>query len=191
MRSPSLCTLQFNSALFCLCFLYNYYLSFAFNLMLARVCDFYKAGYEKLKASRKLNWKPHLGTVELELKRANGEPWSVSVTPMQATLAMHFQDSSEWTLNALAERLHAPADVVKRRLRFWVNNGLIEQLPNNVYRVAAESSAAGGTIQIQSTRKASSLIGLQPGLWSATTRTCSRIWRTRRRTCGARRRSLC
>src|SRR5262249_25116310 len=63
---------------------------------------------------------------------------------MQATLAMHFQDRPEWSLVELAERVRVPAAVVKRRLRFWVNNGLLTALPNNVYRVATEAAASAG-----------------------------------------------
>lgn len=113
------------------------------RLTLSRICDQYKAAYEKLKPTRKLNWKAHLGTVELELRRADGEPWVVSVTPIQATLALHFQDRSEWTLAELAEKLRVPADMVRRRLRFWVNNGLLTQLPNGSYRVSTETGSAG------------------------------------------------
>ena len=53
--------------------------------------DEYTRGFEALKVMRTLQWKPHLGLVELDVELAD-RTLSLSVSPAQATAIMHFQD---------------------------------------------------------------------------------------------------
>lgn len=50
----------------------------------------YTKSYETLKGMRTLQWKPHLGLVELELELQD-RTLAMVVTPVQATTIMHFQ----------------------------------------------------------------------------------------------------
>ncbi|KAH1004226.1 hypothetical protein HUJ04_004012 [Dendroctonus ponderosae] len=51
----------------------------------------FTAGFETLKGSRTLCWKNHLGVVNIEIE-LNDRTFNLSVSPMQATILMHFQD---------------------------------------------------------------------------------------------------
>lgn len=53
----------------------------------------YTKAFETLKRSRTLQWKNHLGVVDLEIELEN-RTISLSVTPIQATIIMHFQNKS-------------------------------------------------------------------------------------------------
>lgn len=56
----------------------------------------YEREYELLKPARKLYWEKHLGTVDLDL--AFGEQvLSFSVSPVHATIIMHFEDRGTLT----------------------------------------------------------------------------------------------
>lgn len=55
----------------------------------------YTKAFESLKGSRTLCWKNHLGTVELEIELCN-RTLNLSVTPIQATILIHFQNKSKF-----------------------------------------------------------------------------------------------
>lgn len=57
----------------------------------------YTKAFETLKGSRTLYWKNHLGAVDIEIELEN-RTMSLSVTPVQATIIMHFQDKCKVTL---------------------------------------------------------------------------------------------
>lgn len=52
--------------------------------------DTYAGKYHDLKAPRKLKWKPALGSVTLTIK-VGSDTLDLSVTPLHATIIMHFQ----------------------------------------------------------------------------------------------------
>ena len=52
--------------------------------------DTYASKYHDLKAPRKLKWKPALGSVTLTI-RVGVDMLDLTVTPLHATLIMHFQ----------------------------------------------------------------------------------------------------
>jgi anaphase-promoting complex subunit 2 len=52
--------------------------------------DQYRTGYEALKGMRTLQWKSHLGLVEVELELED-RTLSLTVSPMHATAIWHFQ----------------------------------------------------------------------------------------------------
>lgn len=53
----------------------------------------YTSAFEKLKGSRTLCWKHHLGMVDLEVELPD-RTLTLSVSPAHATIIMHFQDKS-------------------------------------------------------------------------------------------------
>lgn len=54
----------------------------------------YTEQYKSLKGSRTLNWKPHLGLVELDLELED-RTLSFTVTPARAATIMYFQQKRE------------------------------------------------------------------------------------------------
>lgn len=52
--------------------------------------DTYASKYHDLKAPRKLKWKMSLGSVSLSI-RVGGDKLDLTVTPLHATIIMHFQ----------------------------------------------------------------------------------------------------
>ena len=61
---------------------------------LAKQMEKYTSAFETLKGSRTLCWKTHLGIVDLEIELAD-RSLSLSVSPVHATILMHFQDHSK------------------------------------------------------------------------------------------------
>lgn len=55
----------------------------------------YTSAFETLKGSRTLCWKNHLGVVDLDIELAD-RTISLSVTPVHATILMHFEDQSNY-----------------------------------------------------------------------------------------------
>lgn len=100
-----------------------------------------------------LVWKPHLGNVELELE-FEGQTKSFSVNPTQAAIIVHFQDQRKrafcrlegdliffflwkavWELQDLADKLHIPVDIAKKRIAFWINQGVIREVEKNKFQL--------------------------------------------------------
>ena len=52
--------------------------------------DTYASKYHDLKAPRKLKWKPALGSVTMSV-RVGADTVDLTVTPLHATIIMHFQ----------------------------------------------------------------------------------------------------
>ncbi|XP_054614373.1 anaphase-promoting complex subunit 2 isoform X2 [Dunckerocampus dactyliophorus] len=50
--------------------------------------------YEKLKAMRTLSWKPHLGSVTLDVELEDRTLSNLTVSPVHAAIILHFQDKS-------------------------------------------------------------------------------------------------
>lgn len=57
----------------------------------------YVKAFEALKGNRTLCWKPHLGNVSLEIELKDRK-LDINVTPVHATIILHFQDKSKDTL---------------------------------------------------------------------------------------------
>lgn len=55
----------------------------------------YVKAFETLKGNRTLCWKPHLGNVHLEIELKDRK-LDMNVTPIHATIIMHFQDKSKY-----------------------------------------------------------------------------------------------
>uniref|UniRef100_UPI00358E4051 anaphase-promoting complex subunit 2 isoform X2 n=1 Tax=Myxine glutinosa TaxID=7769 RepID=UPI00358E4051 len=112
----------------------------------------YTQEYEKLKAARSLNWKPHLGLVilDVELKERT---LSLSVSPIHAALIIHFQNKSVWHLSELSEELATAPAILRRRLAFWQQQGVLQEGPSDVYSVLldTELTEAAGVLDTNGT----------------------------------------
>ncbi|KAG7298075.1 hypothetical protein JYU34_018845 [Plutella xylostella] len=98
----------------------------------------YTKSFEALKGNRTLNWKPHLGTVNISIEIGE-KTLDLTVSPFNATLIMHFQDKPEWSLDELHQVMKVPVTILRRKITYWQSMGLIsEKSPD--YFVLVESS---------------------------------------------------
>ncbi|CAI5787350.1 anaphase-promoting complex subunit 2 [Podarcis lilfordi] len=98
----------------------------------------YARKYEKLKAMRTLSWKHHLGAVCLEVELAD-RTLSLSVTPAQAAIILHFQDKGTWTLEELSAALHCPPALLRRKLALWLQQGVLREEAPGTFAVVEEA----------------------------------------------------
>ncbi|XP_040862812.1 anaphase-promoting complex subunit 2 isoform X1 [Glycine max] len=112
----------------------------------------YAKRFNEIKTPRKLQWKKSLGTIKLELQFQDREI-QFTVAPVHASIIMKFQDqpkypqqsmhtfslffdciiilyyisSFSWTSKNLAAAIGIPADVLNRRINFWISKGIIAE----------------------------------------------------------------
>ncbi|GMP93967.1 hypothetical protein CsSME_00043591 [Camellia sinensis var. sinensis] len=86
----------------------------------------YAKRFNEIKTPRKLLWKKNLGTVKLELEFED-RSLQFTVTPVHASIIMHFQDQTRWTSKNLAAAIGLPVDVLNRRINFWISKGIISE----------------------------------------------------------------
>ena len=82
----------------------------------------YAQSYHALKTPRKLQWKRHLGAVELDLA-VGSRTLQLSVTPAQASLVLHFTGQATLSLVKLAQLMGMPAPAARNIALFWVAKG--------------------------------------------------------------------
>ncbi|XP_043268898.1 anaphase-promoting complex subunit 2 [Venturia canescens] len=105
----------------------------------------YVKAFEALKGNRTLCWKPHLGNVNLEIELKDRK-LEINVTPIHATIILHFQEKNKWTLEELADVMHAPATILRRKMTFWVSQGLLKETSNDVFLLQEESSSKNRSV---------------------------------------------
>ncbi|CAH1272684.1 ANAPC2 [Branchiostoma lanceolatum] len=111
--------------------------------------DSYTQAFQTVKASRTLNWLPQMGLVDLDIELKNRR-LSVMVNPVVATIIMHFQDKERWTLDELSTAMQVPSSVLRRRITFWQNYGLIRENPPGSYVLLEEGADHHGDVMIDS-----------------------------------------
>ncbi|XP_070811930.1 anaphase-promoting complex subunit 2 [Pituophis catenifer annectens] len=105
--------------------------------LIKEAMEAYTKKYEKLKAMRTLNWKNHLGLVDLELELAD-RTISLSVSPVHAAIILHFQEKSTWTLEELSEAVKMPAASLQRKMTLWLQQGVLWEEPPGTFTVIEE-----------------------------------------------------
>jgi anaphase-promoting complex subunit 2 len=117
---------------------------FSLHPRVQRRLDTFSEVYQQQKQSRKLVWKTHVGTVEMEISFAgSGDTQTFTVSPLLATIILHFQDRAVWSLTELAAKVGVSCDFLKRKIVFWIHNGVIQESENNVYQL--RNGLANGT----------------------------------------------
>ncbi|XP_027336585.1 anaphase-promoting complex subunit 2 isoform X1 [Abrus precatorius] len=86
----------------------------------------YARRFNEIKTPRKLQWKKSLGTIKLELQFQD-RVMQFTVAPVHASIIMKFQDQPSWTSKNLATAIGIPADVLNRRINFWISKGIIAE----------------------------------------------------------------
>ncbi|KAI8481929.1 Anaphase-promoting complex subunit 2 [Branchiostoma belcheri] len=90
-----------------------------------------------------------MGLVDLDIELKNRR-LSVMVNPVVATIIMHFQDKERWTLDELSTAMQVPSSVLRRRITFWQNYGLIRENPPGTYVLLEEGADHHGDVMIDS-----------------------------------------
>ncbi|KAM6905548.1 anaphase-promoting complex subunit 2 [Xenentodon cancila] len=101
----------------------------------------YTHRYEKLKAMRTLSWKPHLGSVTLDVELEDRTLTNLTVSPIHAAIILHFQDKSSWTLEELSAKLGAPKELLHRKLALWQQHGVLREEAGGRYYVVETGSS--------------------------------------------------
>ncbi|CAB4014365.1 anaphase-promoting complex subunit 2-like, partial [Paramuricea clavata] len=105
----------------------------------------YTEQFKSLKGSRTLQWKPHLGLVELELELED-RTLSFTVTPARAATIMYFQQKPRWSLEELSSAMHMSSSMLRRCLGYWLGQGVLKQESQDVY-VVLEKNRGGQDLQ--------------------------------------------
>eukprot|EP00887_Chlorella_sp_A99_P005758 scaffold1.g5758.t1 len=88
--------------------------------------DTYGAKYHSLKAPRKLEWKPNLGTVELDLT-IGGQELQFAVSPLHASILLHFRQRQSWGAAELAAELGLASEALHKKALFWISQGVLSE----------------------------------------------------------------
>ncbi|XP_071820254.1 anaphase-promoting complex subunit 2-like [Apostichopus japonicus] len=104
--------------------------------------DKYTKSYEALKATRTLFWKPNLGQVTLELELKD-RTVSLAVSPLHATIIMHFEEKEKWTIQELSGVMQVPSTTLRRKIAFWQSQGLLKEDPTDCFTLVEEDSGRG------------------------------------------------
>ncbi|CAA6665214.1 unnamed protein product [Spirodela intermedia] len=104
----------------------------------------YARRFHEVKAPRKLLWRKNLGVVKLELQFED-RALQFTVSPVQATIILKFQEQASWTSKNLAAAVGTPVDILNRRISFWVSKGILVESPgsdsyDHIYTVVDEMS---------------------------------------------------
>jgi anaphase-promoting complex subunit 2 len=68
--------------------------------------------------------------VDLELD-VDGTSRAFTVSPLLANVILHFEDREAWGLNELAKTLAVKPEQLRKRLAYWVNQGVVKQSTPN------------------------------------------------------------
>ncbi|XP_061761729.1 anaphase-promoting complex subunit 2 [Nerophis ophidion] len=109
--------------------------------LICSAMEAYTRRYEKLKAMRTLSWKPHLGSVTLDVELEDRTLSNLNVSPVHAAIILHFQDKSSWTLEELSLELSVPKEVVHRKLALWQQHGVLREEGGGRYSVLERGSS--------------------------------------------------
>ncbi|XP_072176276.1 anaphase-promoting complex subunit 2-like [Diadema setosum] len=106
----------------------------------------YTKSYEVLKGMRTLNWKTNLGQVSLDIELRD-RTLSLTVSPIQATILMHFQDKEKWTIQELSEKMQVPGSAVRRKIAYWQSQGLLREESHDTFVLVEEKQQGSAHLQ--------------------------------------------
>ncbi|XP_076609645.1 anaphase-promoting complex subunit 2 [Chaetodon auriga] len=109
--------------------------------LVCQAMEAYTHRYEKLKAMRTLSWKPHLGSVTLDVELEDRTLTNLTVSPIHAAIILHFQEKDSWTLEELSVKLGAPKELVHRKLALWQQHGVLREEAGGRYYVVETGSS--------------------------------------------------
>ncbi|XP_067004982.2 anaphase-promoting complex subunit 2 [Anabrus simplex] len=98
----------------------------------------YTKAFETLKGNRTLCWKPHLGSVFLDIQLKD-RTISFTVSPTHATIIWHFQTKNQWTVEELSQIMHVPSTVLRRKIAYWQSQGLLREVSTDTFLLVEEN----------------------------------------------------
>uniref|UniRef100_A0A8C5C3B4 Anaphase-promoting complex subunit 2 n=1 Tax=Gadus morhua TaxID=8049 RepID=A0A8C5C3B4_GADMO len=107
----------------------------------SQAMEAYTHRYEKLKAMRTLSWKPHLGSVTMDVELEDRVLTDLTVSPIHAAIILHFQDKSSWSLEELSAKLGVSKETVHRKLALWQQQGVLREEAGGQYSVLETGSS--------------------------------------------------
>ncbi|KAI5615658.1 anaphase-promoting complex subunit 2 [Silurus asotus] len=108
---------------------------------ISKSMETYTHRFEKLKAMRTLSWKPHLGSVTLDIELEDRTLTNLSVSPIHAAIILHFQDKGTWALDELSGALGVPQELLRRKLALWQQHGVIQEESTGRYSILEKASS--------------------------------------------------
>ena len=97
----------------------------------------YTKAFEAMKGNRTLVWKTHLGFANIDLEIGK-EKKNLTVSPVHAAIIYHFQEKAEWSAEELSLSLKIPMSTLRRRIAFWITQGLIKEVAVDRYALIEE-----------------------------------------------------
>lgn len=107
----------------------------------------YTKAFETIKGSRTLHWMKNLGIVQLELEFGE-RVIPLSVTPLQAVLISHFQEQSVWKIACLSSAVGVTASLLRRKLIFWQNKGIIREVSADEYALVEDQTVSSAGVAL-------------------------------------------
>ncbi|POM78930.1 Anaphase-promoting complex subunit [Phytophthora palmivora] len=97
---------------------------FTLHPQVSKDIDEFKNAYHVLRNPRSLDWNPSLGSVQLSIN-LEGEEREFTVSPLQATIILYFEEKDRWNVEELAAKLEISDDLLLKHVSLWVNHGLV------------------------------------------------------------------
>ncbi|XP_033643493.1 anaphase-promoting complex subunit 2-like isoform X2 [Asterias rubens] len=104
----------------------------------------YTKSYQVLKGMRTLNWKTNLGLVNLELELKDRK-LNLSVSPIHATIIMHFQNKAKWAVEDLSGVMQVPVTALRRKMAFWQSQGVLREESSDIFVLIEEQRGGRST----------------------------------------------
>ncbi|RIA89030.1 hypothetical protein C1645_773520 [Glomus cerebriforme] len=90
----------------------------------------YNEGFQVFKPRRNLQWIKSLGKVQIELELQD-RTLEFEVAPIYATIIHYFQQQDKWNLKDLAEKIKIDSIMLKSKMSFWSDRGILKELLND------------------------------------------------------------
>lgn len=101
----------------------------------------YTKAFEAFKGNRTLNWKPHLGSVHLEIELKSGRTLDLTVSPTHAAIIAYLEKATEVTIDELSTALHVSATVLRRKITYWQSQGLVREVSSDRFCLIDEENS--------------------------------------------------
>ncbi|RLN48195.1 hypothetical protein BBJ29_000303 [Phytophthora kernoviae] len=111
---------------------------FTVHPSMSKGIDAFKDAYHVLRNPRSLEWNPSLGSVQL-LIELEGEEREFTVSPLQASIILYFEEKDRWGVDELSAKLEVDDDLLLKHTSLWVNHGLVAFAPGRKELVASTS----------------------------------------------------
>ncbi|KAL4118698.1 hypothetical protein PRIC2_011023 [Phytophthora ramorum] len=111
---------------------------FTLHPKVSKDIDAFKDSYHVLRNPRSLDWNPSLGSVQLSID-LEGEEREFTVSPLQATIILYFDEKDRWGVEELAGKLEISDDLLLKHISLWVNHGLVSFASGRKELVASSS----------------------------------------------------